>query len=366
MKITREIIVIIFIATLKLQSFGFSPVSGDSVRLEILMSGKMLDDINMKAEFINSMNVTGQGHILLSSANQFYLLGWGGIKAVGPKTEGIIGSFAYTSNGYLMTIHDKDLCFTDSLGQLVKLFDLPGTNMGLTTGENALYLFDRNKEQKKHGLYILPRGKKFFELIDIPTAIISVLEMKNMLLFATENKMYSVNLNNNDLKPLVTLPGIDREIISITNDSKTNIIYFSSSDAIYSLKDTSVVCLSDKFGGILQYYNDGLLVFSPEKKFLIRLMIERSASPEVVSKRNFPEVKQTADTLTNATVINLVKSKISDNFIISIINSSPANFILNVDAMIDLSNQNVSSAVIMAMKNAMKRKKVVNPNVSTP
>jgi hypothetical protein len=70
---------------------------------------------------------------------------------------------------------------------------------------------------------------------------------------------------------------------------------------------------------------------------------------------NPPQVSPPNDVLTNSKIIELVKSKLSDEIIISIINHSVVDFNLSVDAMIDLSNQQVSSKVILAMKQAMKR-----------
>jgi hypothetical protein len=53
-----------------------------------------------------------------------------------------------------------------------------------------------------------------------------------------------------------------------------------------------------------------------------------------------------------------VKNELSDELIISIINHSEVDFNLNVDSMIDLSNQGVTSKVILAMKQAMKRQEI--------
>lgn len=62
------------------------------------------------------------------------------------------------------------------------------------------------------------------------------------------------------------------------------------------------------------------------------------------------------ETLTNDNIKKMVKSKLSDELIINVIKTSNVNFDLNVEAMIDLSNQGVSSAVILEMKNAMDKK----------
>ena len=85
------------------------------------------------------------------------------------------------------------------------------------------------------------------------------------------------------------------------------------------------------------------------------------SSINIEDKVKLPQISRAADDkktpimLTNSTIINLVKEKLSDDLIINLINSSRVNFNVSVDSMIFLSNQNVSSAIIMTMKNAMKR-----------
>jgi hypothetical protein len=60
--------------------------------------------------------------------------------------------------------------------------------------------------------------------------------------------------------------------------------------------------------------------------------------------------------LTNENIINMVKEKLPDDFIIKIINKSEVEFDVSIDGMINLSAKNVSSEVIKAMKIAMKQK----------
>jgi hypothetical protein len=365
MRTICKIPAIVFIAILGMSVNGMPSETDDSLHLEILMGSKMLDDIHLKVEFINSLNVTTQGHVLLSSANQFYLLGWGGIMPVGQKVAGSISSFAYSPDGYLMIVHNKELCYIDSLDHLAKLYDLPSLDMGITAGEDVMYLFDRNLEKKESAIYVLSQGHKYAKLFVIPTPITSVLEINRTLLFATENKLFSINLIDNEVKALVALPQKETRILSITSDTLTHTVYFSSKDAVYALKDTTVVCISDKFGGVLRYFSDGLLVFKPARKFLIRLNIEREVSSNVQAiayapkvnapKEDTPKANPPVNILNNSSIIELVKNQLSDELIISIINRSKVDFNLGVDSMIDLSNQQVSSKVILAMKQAMNR-----------
>jgi|GEM_PF-606411 hypothetical protein len=59
---------------------------------------------------------------------------------------------------------------------------------------------------------------------------------------------------------------------------------------------------------------------------------------------------QNTDTLTNVTVVKMVKAKLSDDLIIIMIKDSKVNFDVSPDAVKTLSIQNVSPAVIDAMK----------------
>jgi hypothetical protein len=118
-----------------------------------------------------------------------------------------------------------------------------------------------------------------------------------------------------------------------------------------------MLTVTNEFGGVLKYYDDGLIVFNPAKKLVMRITgLENELTSKVQAAKTPTANKKSTEILTNESIINLVKAELSDEFIIKIINKSEANFNLSVDSMIELSNQNVSSAVIKEMKNAMKRK----------
>jgi hypothetical protein len=61
---------------------------------------------------------------------------------------------------------------------------------------------------------------------------------------------------------------------------------------------------------------------------------------------------QTTETLTNSTIIKMVKAKLSDDLIIDQINSSKVNFNVSTDSVKFLSDKNVSNKVIQVMKTA--------------
>ena len=72
---------------------------------------------------------------------------------------------------------------------------------------------------------------------------------------------------------------------------------------------------------------------------------------------------QTTETLTNTTIIKMVKAKLSDDLIIDEINTSKVNFDLSAGSLTLLSNENVSGKVILAMKAAND---IQNPASSKP
>ncbi len=333
-----------------------SIASNDSLRFEVLLTSKMLDDIHFNEKFISSVDITSNRFILLSTTNRFYLVGWGGIEPMGNEVTGKISSFSFTSDNLLMAIRNNELCAFDSPGNLTRLFGLPGQSMGIATGDGIVYVYDHNKDKKKYSLYMIAKGGKYARLFEIPTPINSVIERNNSLLFATGSALFSYTIKTKELKVIVALPKAS-EIMSVALDSLKNRIYFSTENELYALKDSSLVTISDKFSGTLKYFNDGLLVFNAEKKFLIRITgLEDQIASKVQAMKTAVKDQPTTDILTNATIIDLVKTKLSDRLIINLINRSRVDFNLSVDSMIFLSGQNVSSEVIIAMKNAMKRK----------
>jgi chromosome segregation ATPase len=62
---------------------------------------------------------------------------------------------------------------------------------------------------------------------------------------------------------------------------------------------------------------------------------------------------QTAETINNESVIKMAQARLTDDLIIEVINTSPVKFDLSENSLKTLSGENVSSAVIEAMKNAV-------------
>lgn len=371
----------------------------DSLSFEVILTGEMLSDSDLKGRFISSMDITPERLILLSTPDQYYLLGWGGMIPLGKRMTREIQSFAFTPDGLLLTVRGNELCNFDSLGNLSVMFRLPRQGMGISAGEEVIYLFDRNPGQKLYPMYVMARGGKYLKLLETPDPVASVAETDETVLFAAGSSLYSVNPLNKEIRLLFTEEN-DKRILSVTYDRTNDIAYFSTADKIFAARDANLGIVSEKAGGILQYFN-GLIVFDPDSKQVIRILgLEEALSPKpqnakteaslaaaatittaaaVTAAATTPDPAPTPNqattkttaalpaptapagdigtvkVLTNESVVDLVRNELSDNIIINLIRRAKVDFNLTTDAVIELSGRGVSPEVIMEMRQAMKR-----------
>jgi hypothetical protein len=245
-------------------------VQKDSVLFDILLSNEMLKPLN-NISFINSIDIIPEEFILISSPNQFYLLGMGEIIPLSEKFKESVNSFTQTPDSALMFVYGKNLCYLDSLGKPAKLFSLPNKGMRIKSGTEVIYLYDCDNKQDKYGIYVLFKGTEYLTLLEYPSPITSVLETGKYLLFSSKNKLFSVNIENKEVTELLELPDKNEKIVSITKDAAKNVIYLSSNQFVYRIINKTIECINEQFGGILHYDGEGLLVFVPDKNFIVRL-----------------------------------------------------------------------------------------------
>jgi len=337
-----------------------SPEGKDSPRYEVLMSSHLLNELKTNPAFIPSIDVSPRKLVLLASADQLYLLGWGGLSPLGQRQLPGIGSFAYTSDSLLMVVCQDQLSYLDETGKLSQLFKLPNTGMGLSRGNDVMYLYDRTNNRGSYALYVLGGGGKYTKLLQMPSPINSVAEFNNGLIFSNRNAVFYYQFKTKEFKALASLPK-GSVIRSVAVDTTDNRVYFSTDKMVCSVKDAELIVLSDKLGGMLSYFH-GLIVFDPESKLLIRLTdINNAIALKTESAKADPATTHAEEILTNSSIIGLVLTGIPEDQIIERINRSKAAFNLSVDSMIELSNQQVSSQVIMAMKQAMKKQSLNTP-----
>jgi hypothetical protein len=220
-----------------------------------------------------------------------------------------------------------------------------------------MYVYDRSTAKTGHSVFLITHGGQHAKLFEMPTPINSVVEYGNSLLLASGNAIFRYNFKEKEFKLFAALPE-DQAIKSIALDTLQNRVYFSTDNMIYGLKESSAVIISDQVGGLIRYFNDGLIVFNPEKKFIIRVLgIEGDLAMKKQNRGSNNNLTSSSGMLNNSIILNLVKAKISDDEIIGLINSSPGGYNTSVDSMIYLSDRNVSSKVILAMRNAARLNK---------
>jgi len=353
MQLIRKTVLTSLIIILSIYVYG-SADKNDTLRYEVLLNSEILSDLDLNTSFIRNFDITSGKLILISSKNQFYLVGWGGLLPFGKPVTGDISSFAFTQDSILLTIRNDELCYFDAEGRLSLLYRLPDQGMGISKGDQVMYIYDRTGIKDSYSIYVIAQGGRYTKLLDIPTPVNDVIEGNNSILFASGSVLFDFDFKSRELKAVTVLPA-DKEIKSIAVDKSADRIYFSAGKEIYALKDTGAVLISDDISGFLRIYGNGLMVFSPEEKILLRISGIEEQIANNTDLRTATEIKKTVDILINSTVIDLVNKKLSDALIIALIRRANVDFNLSTDAVIDLSGKGVSPEVIMEMRQAMKR-----------
>ena len=245
-----------------------------SIVVDVLLDSAFLKKLSVSEKFINVVDYTADGFLLLSSPNQFYLLGIGDLIPVFEKWtgEGIIESFAVTTDDSLLLISGKTLYKVYSEPSFIKVTDIPDNNMGITSKHKDIYVFDRTlkSDKRDYSIYQVSEDGGITPLVSMPAPILSVFEQPSRLVFSVNNILFGIDVKTRILFQIFVLKGRD-DIISIVADTINHAFYFSTNNAIYRMKEGLFESISEDLGGILRYDGEGLLVFNPEKQFIIRL-----------------------------------------------------------------------------------------------
>jgi hypothetical protein len=245
----------------------------DSLRYEVMLNNNMLDSTMKQSHFINAIDISPGKYITLSTGDKMYLLGWGGIAQLGNKVDSFpVNSYAYTKDGLLMTIRNNILSWMNAQGNLDTLVQLPRANMRIAAGNEVMYLFDQTREDKQYKLYAFAKGGKYKQLLVSPRPINTVVEMTDSLYLAIGSGVFSFSPQS---KALNLVAGFQKEseIQSMTVDSKNGILYIATREGVYARKDNSLVYVTGDFGGgIIKYFNGGLVIFNPETRDIIRIV----------------------------------------------------------------------------------------------
>ena len=258
----------------------------DAITTDIFLDKEILKDLSIDTEFINSIEYTPDGFILLSSANRFYILGIGGIIPIWGNWnhENAIEAFTITSDSILVVLSGYALYLLDSDNSFTKFQIIPDNNMGISAKYDNIYVYDRalKNDKKDYSIYQVSEDGEIISLVKIPTPILSVFESPLQLIFSTRNILFSVDIKTKKLFQLFSLPYED-DIISIVGNTQNQVFYFSTEKTVYRIKNNRIELLSEEFGGILHYDGEGLLVFYPKENLIVRFRnnaLEGSATSE--------------------------------------------------------------------------------------
>ena len=264
--------------------------------MDILLNKAMLNEDAINIKFINSIDYTPNGFLLLASSNQFYMLGIGGLPPVFKKSEIEIDAYTVTQGNALWVVSGDQLYYMDSIGALSILYKLPVSKAGIVSGNDVhtAYIYDRTlqKGKKEYAIY-RSSDVQCTRLASTTAPILSAYEYKTSLLFSSDNKIICADEKTQTFFDLFTLPQ-KQNIISITGDEVNHAIYFSTSDTIYRIKEGKLEYINTEFGGRLKYDGEGLLVFNPEKSLIVRFR-NNILYPVVNKKENLPPLNLTID-----------------------------------------------------------------------
>ena len=296
-----------------------------SIKADILLDSTLLNQLSINTKFINSIEYTSKGFILLSSPEQFYLLGNGGIvpifKSWTGKTD--IESFAVSLYGILLVVSGNTLYQAYSKPSFIKVSDIPDSNMGIISKYNNIFVYNRvlKNNKKDYSIYQVSKNKKITPLVTIPTPILSVFEQPSQLIFSTKNILFSVAIATKKLYQILVLPQTD-DIISVVGDTINHAFYFSTDKAIYRIKDDKTELICNDFGGILKYDGEGLVIFNPEKQLIVRFrnnLLYSSANKENLHPNQSKDLPQ----------LQLTIDKTPENANVTLLLNKPRNLILS-------------------------------------
>lgn len=266
----KKTLFLLFSSIALLQQVGYA--QDKNLRYEILLNSKMLTDSLLSGSLSSCLDISPQHLIALSNGSQVYLLGWGGTTPIGNRSKQPISGFAYTSDGLLLAIQNKELCYIGKEGSWESLLKLPAPNMSIASGKEVVYVYDREQNRGKYNAYALAKAGRYRNLFASPKPINGICEMGDSIYVAIENGIYSYSPPKSKLTLLAALEkGV--AITSFTVDPIKEIIYFTTPTSIYALKKNSLVMLTKEFpGSTVKYFGDGLLIFNARSKDIIRLV----------------------------------------------------------------------------------------------
>lgn len=353
MRLFNNALTILLLSLLAVPVYGRAD-NTDTLKYEMLMSPLLLKQQGLDRDFSNSFDITPNNLLLLSSADQLWLLGWDGMVPFGKPVGSTVDGFVFAPDSALLVVSGNRLFTLGGEGNLIPLFTLPSWNMGITRGRELVYLYDRSMTSGSSSVYAVAPGARIARLFDIPATITSLAEMNGTLLFSADNCLFRYGLADRSLEALAVLP-VSMKILSVAPESLSGRIFFSTQDRIYGLKDTTATLISGDFGGYLSARPNSLFVYNPGKKILLRIPGIDKAVEAHAAAGEVQEIRMQGMVLTNSDVIRMVKAELPAEIIRELIGHSEPGFDLDPEAVIRLADAGVPSAVIMAMRESQKK-----------
>lgn len=232
-------------------------------RVEVLLNAQMAKLAKL-APLNPGFAVTPTRVVLLSSRDEMFTVGWGGIQPI----AGIIGmeTYAFAHDGDLIGIRKRELVYPDEKGVLIKAFELPSNGMGIARGVGKrMFLFERASGGKS-GLFELLPGRKVVKILESPGPIGAVTQTADgRVLFAVGGSIFEVAPGNK----MRTVAVGGKPIRSLTTTG--NRIFASDGASVYSIEGDKLTVITKETGGDIQWFDGGLLIFDPKSPLLVRI-----------------------------------------------------------------------------------------------
>lgn len=239
------------------------------VRLEVVLDQSVarLGDIGALSP---SFDVSPSRFVLLADDQHLYLLGWGGPVTLA-TLPGKLGAVAYTTDGLLLAIRERELDYVASTGELTTFFDVPNPNMGLAAGEHeSVYLFDRENASGRFGLYRLEPGRRLTKVLEAPQPIDDVTSGGGRVYFASSGAIFEATPGR-PMRLVASIPGAPTvRISSLATDERGERIYFSDGVVTYGITGKVPTIVSRTLGGTLRVRDEALIVLDAKRQLLVR------------------------------------------------------------------------------------------------
>lgn len=250
----------------------------EDIKIDVFLSKSIVQNTKLQnVLFLNDIALTDNRNLYLASNNCFYRIGFGLFDEHIIKGKKIT-TFCSVGNNIFFA-DKKTLYIIDSNGKESVYVTLPQTPQKIWAGSSTIYWLTKQKNNtyKLYGLLI--NTKKNIEIWSSKRPVLDVAEFSGTITLLSDNKLYIIDINQ---KKQLELP-LKQELLgkasNIAADNANGSIFISSATGTYMISQKKITKIC-KDSGLLCYDNDGLIIFTPNDKSLIRLRNEIIYTPE--------------------------------------------------------------------------------------